>query len=256
MTDTARPTLDLNADVGELPERLRDGREAALLAQLSSANLACGGHAGDAASMAAVVRLCQELGVTIGAHPSYPDRAGFGRHRVDLGRGQLVQALCTQLRTLSAITDAAGATLVHLKPHGALYHDAADDEAVAGAVVEAARRTGRRLVLVGRAGSRCLQVYRAAGFPVAAEAFADRRYEPDGRLRERGLPGALLTDPAEVAEQGLRLARGEVQTAGGALSVIADTLCLHGDTPGCERLAAVLRQRLQAAGVQIAPLRP
>lgn len=250
-----RPTLDLNADVGELPERLVDGREAALLRQLSSANLACGGHAGDERTMAAVVRLCAELGVAIGAHPSYPDRAGFGRHRVELPRDRLVAALCTQLQTLSAITDKAGAELVHLKPHGAMYHDAADDASIAQAVVEAARRSGRRLVLVGRAGSRGLDVYRKAGFPVAAEAFADRRYEPDGRLRDRGLPGALLTDPKEVAEQGLMLARGQVQTAGGRLSVIADTLCLHGDTPGSERLAAALRRRLVAAGVQIAPLR-
>lgn len=255
MNDPERPTLDLNADVGELPERLHDGREAALLRQLSSANLACGGHAGDEATMTAVVRLCLELGVAIGAHPSYPDRAGFGRHRVVMGRGALVESLCTQLQTLSAITDKAGAELTHLKPHGALYHDAADDPSIAASVAEAARRTGRRLVLVGRAGSHGLKVYREAGFPVAAEAFADRRYEADGSLRDRRLPGALLTDPVEVAEQGLGLARGRVRTTGGWLSVIADTLCLHGDTPGSEQLAAALRQRLMAAGVRIAPLR-
>lgn len=255
MSDPERPSLDLNADVGELPERLQDGREAALLRQLSSANLACGGHAGDEATMTAVVRLCLELGVDIGAHPSYPDRAGFGRHRVVMDREALVESLCTQLQTLSAITDKAGAALTHLKPHGALYHDAADDPAIAAIVAEAARRSGRRLVLVGRAGSRGLQTYREAGFPVAAEAFADRRYEADGRLRDRRLPGALLTDPGEVAEQGLALSRGQVETAGGRLSVIADTLCLHGDTPGSEQLAAALRQRLMAAGVRIAPLR-
>ncbi|MFO0577520.1 MAG: 5-oxoprolinase subunit PxpA [Polyangia bacterium] len=253
--DTLRPALDLNADVGEMPERLRDGREAALLGQLSSANLACGGHAGDEATMTEVVRLCQKLGVAIGAHPSYPDRAGFGRHRMVMDREALVASLCTQLQTLSAITDKAGAELAHLKSHGALYHDAADDPAIAASVAEAVRRTGRRLVLVGRAGSRGLEVWREAGFPVAAEAFADRRYEADGSLRDRRLVGALLTDPAEVAEQGLELARGRVRTPAGWLSVIADTLCLHGDTPGSEHLAAALRRQLLAAGARIAPLR-
>lgn len=247
--------IDLNADVGELPERLHDGREAALLGCLSSANLACGGHAGDRASMTAVVRLCRRLGVAVGAHPSYPDREGFGRQRLQLGRAALIESLAAQLRALAEVAKEEGAALIHMKPHGTLYHDAADDEATAAAVAEAAARHSRELVLVGRAGSRGLQVYRAAGFVIAAEAFADRRYEPDGTLRPRGQPGALLTDPDEAAAQGLALALdGSVETSSGRLSVLADTLCVHSDTPGAEELAAVLRTRLEAAGVIIAAL--
>lgn len=248
--------IDLNADVGELPERLIDGSEAALLRCLSSANVACGGHAGDAASMAAVARLCRELHVALGAHPSYPDRANFGRRRLPMTPAEIVDSVAAQVQKLAAIATAAGVELTHLKPHGALYHAAAEDEAVAEAVALAAAQNSRALVLVGRAGSRGLEIYRAAGFRVAAEAFADRRYEPDGTLRARDRPGALLTDPADVAAQALSiLNEGSVRTESGERCALqADTLCLHGDTPGAEHLAAALRRRLESAGVRVAPL--
>lgn len=254
---TPDTTIDLNADVGELPERLLDGSEAALLRCLSSANVACGGHAGDAASMAAVARLCRELRVALGAHPSYPDRAGFGRRRLPMTPDEIADSVAAQVQELAGIAASAGLELTHLKPHGALYHDAADEAVVAEAVTRAAARHDRALVLVGRAGSRGLEIYRAAGFRVAAEAFADRRYEPDGTLRSRDRRGALLTDPDDVAEQALAILRGDsVRTGSGERYALhADTLCLHGDTPGAERLAAELRRRLESAGVRVAALR-
>lgn len=249
-------TIDLNADVGELPERLLDGSEAALVRSLSSANVACGGHAGDAASMIAVVRLCREFGVALGAHPSYPDREGFGRRRLPLTPAEIAGSVIAQVQQLVTLAAAEGLKLTHVKPHGALYHAAADDAAVAEAIALAAGRIDRALVLVGRSGSRCLSIYRAAGFRVAAEAFADRCYEPDGTLRARDLAGALLTDPADVAEQALAIVReGSVRTqAGQRYALHADTLCLHGDTPSAERLASELRRRLESAGVRVAPL--
>lgn len=248
--------LDVNVDLGEDPAALAAGVDAALLEHVTSCNVACGGHAGDAASMRAVLRLARERGVAAGAHPSYPDRAGFGRTRLALAAAALTEALAAQIGALAEAARAEGVQLTHVKAHGALYHACSDDPAQADALraaLAAAARAhpdvlGGPVVLVAQAGSRALARWRAAGCAVRAEAFVDRRYEADGTLRARSLPGALLLDPAEAAEQARRLACGEgARTLDGrTVPVTAQTLCLHADTPGAPAIAravaAVLRR--------------
>jgi UPF0271 protein len=253
MNAQTRRCIDLNADVGEDAARLRDGREAALIAELTSANLACGGHAGDPDSMAVVVDLCRAHGVAIGAHPSYPDREHFGRRRLPLAPHDLVATIVDQVQALLRIARAAGTQLAHVKPHGALYHAAADDPQVTAVLIEAITRCDPRLYYVGRAGSRGLDLARAAGLSVLAEGFADRRYTAAGGLLDRGQPGAVLTDVAQVRAQALSLIeRGQVQTdAGSPLPLTIDTLCLHSDTAGAEVLASDLRAALRTAGISV-----
>jgi UPF0271 protein len=237
-------TIDLNADLGEDPRALASGQEAALLDVVTSANVACGGHAGDEQSMRAVVRLARERGVAVGAHPSYPDRRGFGRAPQDLPPDEIEATVHEQVARLGEIARAERVPLVHVKPHGALYHAASGRAAVAEAIARAAARWSRDLVLVGPAGSEALTVWRAQGLRAAGEGFADRAYEPDGSLRPRSKPGALLTDPAAAAAQAVRLAR----------SGTAETLCVHGDTPGAVALARAVRTALLAAGLLVRAL--
>lgn len=245
--------IDLNADVGELPQRLADGREAALIQQLSSVNIACGGHAGDADSMRAVLAICRSAGVAVGAHPSYPDRAHFGRLAMDLEPAQLIDSFVRQVTTLAQIAKQAGMVLSHVKPHGALYHQAADDLQIAETLLEALRRLPEPVAWVGRAGSRGLQRFAAAGVPVVAEGFADRRYVSSGTLLDRRHPEALLSDADAVAAQAVALAQhGRVRTQDWIdLSLSVDTLCLHSDTQGAESLAGAVRAALQAAGATV-----
>jgi UPF0271 protein len=248
--------MDLNADVGEDAAALADSREEALLRQITSANIACGGHAGDPATMEAVVRLAVRHGVAVGAHPGYPDRANFGRTVLDIPRDDLAASLYEQVRALGEIARRQGVSLAHVKPHGALYNAAASDPALAATIAAAAGRWSRDLTLVGLAGSDMLNVWRAEGFAVAAEAFADRRYEPDGSLRPRRFSDALLTDPEEAADQALEIAvRARVRAWDGVwVPIRAVTLCLHGDSPGAAATAAAIRRRLEAGGVRLAPL--
>jgi UPF0271 protein len=253
-------TIDLNCDVGEIPALIADGTEDRLLAQITSANIACGGHAGDDATMAATLRSALRHGCAVGAHPGYDDREHFGRKRLDLPLERVSEMVRDQVARLQAMARAAGTTLVHVKPHGALYNAAVDDRGLASAVARGVRAAAGSAAaatrLVGLAGSASLEVYRAAGFDVAGEAFADRRYEPDGRLRSRALPGALLEEPDEAAAQAVSIARDGRVTAsdGSILPVTAETICLHGDTPGAVRLAAAVRAALAEAGITVAPL--
>lgn len=254
-----RPTahfIDLNADVGELPARLTDGREAALIRQLSSANLACGGHAGDLDSMRAVVALCRDAHVAVGAHPSFPDREHFGRRRLDIEPSALAAALRQQVQALSQVAREQGLSLSHIKPHGALYHAAADDPQIARVLVQVVHDLGESPWVVGRAGSRGLDVCRQAGLRVLEEGFADRRYASAGALVDRSIRGAVLHDVQDVVAQALGLAlHGQVQGADGQPIVFLrpiDTLCLHSDTAGAEQLGAQLRDALQQAGIEIA----
>jgi UPF0271 protein len=255
--------IDLNSDVGEIPALIDDGTDERLLKQVTSANIACGGHAGDDATMSATVRTALRHGCAVGAHPGYDDRAHFGRRRLDLPGDRVAALVRDQVLRLRAIAGTQGIALVHVKPHGALYNAAVDDaalsEAIARGVSDAfapGASADARPVLVGLAGSPCLEVYRRAGFRTAGEAFADRRYEPDGRLRSRSLAGALLEDPDEAAAQAVAIARDGRVTAsdGSSLAVSAETLCLHGDTPGAVRIAAAVRAALAAAGIVVAPL--
>lgn len=250
-------TIDLNADVGERPEALADGSEAALLRLVTSANIACGGHAGDAATMAATVRLALESGIAIGAHPGYPDPLHFGRSVLAMEPAALRDSLIAQIRALAGIAAAAGVRLAHVKPHGALYNLAARDAATARLVAESVAAVDPGLVLVGLANSALLAAGEAAGLAVAGEAFVERRYEADGTLRDRRHADALIRDPAEAAAQAVRIAREGVVIAidGTAVPVAARTLCIHGDSPGAAAIAAAVRHALTGAGVVIAPLR-
>jgi len=220
--------IDLNSDMGELADA---SIEAALMRHITSANVACGGHAGDADSMRRTVELARRNGVAVGAHPSYPDRANFGRVELAMSGEQIAEAVHQQILTLAAITG----ELTHVKPHGALYNVAAKQAEVARAIGEGVARFGQDVVLVGLAGSVMLEVWQGMGFRTAAEGFADRRYEPDGSLRPRRFADALITDPAEAAAQAMRLAReGRVQT-----------ICVHSDTPGAAGIAAAVAAALR-----------
>lgn len=245
--------LDLNCDLGELPEMLADGRQEALMQFVTSANVACGGHAGDEAAMRATIQQALRHGVALGAHPGYEDRQNFGRVTLDLTVEQICVSVHRQVLALASVAEQCGASIVHVKPHGALYNDAARNAAIAGAVAEGVRRWRQDVVLVGLAGSVMLQEFRAAGFRVAAEAFADRRYELDGSLRARKFRDAVLDKPEDAAMQAVRIAagRGVLTREGTAVPVEADTICIHGDTPGATRIAEAVRAALAEAGVEL-----
>lgn len=236
--------IDLNADVGEGYD------DRALLPLLTSVNVACGGHAGDERSMGETVAAARRLGLVIGAHPSYPDREHFGRREIALPPVELEASIIAQIATLDRI---AGAALAHVKPHGALYNQAARDLRLARVVARAVRAVNPSLGLMGLSGSLLLEAAREIGLRAIAEAFADRRYAADGALAPRALAGALIGEPSEAAEQALRIVRdGEVVAIDGSLvAVSADTLCVHSDTPGAAAIAAAVRRRLLEAGVEI-----
>jgi len=242
--------MDLNADLGE---GMDDGP---ILPFLTSANVACGLHAGGPATMDRTVAQALARGVRIGAHPGYPDRENFGRTPMDLPLEEVRALVLYQLGALDAFVRARGGRLSHVKAHGALYNRAAKDLPLARVIAEAVRAYRGDLVLVGLAGSAQLSEARALGLRAVGEAFADRRYLPDGSLMPRSEPGSVLRQAAEAAEQALRIAKeGFVVAADGSrVRVDAETLCLHGDTAGAVQMARAVRERLESAGVGIAPL--
>jgi UPF0271 protein len=248
--------IDINSDVGERPEALADGQEEELLSLVSSANIACGAHAGDAATMERVIQLCTKHNVNIGAHPSYPDRANFGRVEMNLPAGEIEKSLENQVRTLMGIAERFHCRMRHVKAHGALYNVAARNPLVAEDIGAAVKRVDNRLILLGLAGSPMLEIWRRLGFEVAAEAFADRRYEADGSLRSRKLPGAVLSDPSEAVEQVLRIVKsGFVITADGEkVKAEAQTICLHSDTKNAIAIARAIREALPKEGIEVRPL--
>lgn len=247
--------MDLSCDLGERPEAILDGTDEALMACISSASIACGGHAGDSVTMEETFRSALRHGVAVGAHPGYPDRERFGRVALAKTAAEIEDLVFEQVASLGRIANCLGATLAHVKPHGALYHAAVKDPAIAQAIGRGIARFRRELVLVGLAGSRTLDVWAGMGFRVAAEAFADRRYEPDGTLRSRIHADALITEATEAAVQALRIADGEGVTArdGTCVAVRADTICIHSDTPGSPTIAREIRTRLEAAGFRLEP---
>ncbi|HEX4002928.1 MAG TPA: 5-oxoprolinase subunit PxpA [Candidatus Acidoferrales bacterium] len=248
--------IDLNCDMGEMAEAIADGTQESLMPSLTSVNIACGGHAGDAATMKATIEQALRWKLAIGAHPGYADRANFGRIALDLPPGEIADSVLEQVAALAEIAAACGARVTHVKPHGALYNQAAGDRVVARAIADGVRRWSRDVTLVGLAGSLMLDVFRDAGFRAAAEAFADRRYEADGTLRSRKFGDALLRDPVEAGRQALRIAEhATVVASGGAeIAVSAQTICIHGDTPGAPEIAAVVAQTLRGAGFELSPL--
>jgi len=246
-------SIDLNCDVGESFGAWRLGDDAALFDFVTSANVACGYHAGDPATIEATIAAAAKRGVAIGAHPSYPDLAGFGRRSMQMSPRDVEAMVLYQIGAIEAIARANGAALRHVKPHGALYNDASRNRAIADAIASAVRRFGS-LRLVGLAGSALIQAARAAGVPAVREGFCDRAYEPDGSLRPRTLPDAVLTSPDDAARQAVAIAvRHRAQAHdGSAVDVSADTLCIHGDTPAAASIARAVREALHRAGVRVA----
>ena len=249
-------SIDLNCDMGEVPEAIADGTQESLMPFLTSVNVACGGHAGDERTMAATIEQAVRWKLTIGAHPGYPDRLNFGRLELNLPAEAISDFVFQQISTLARIAAERGVRLAHVKPHGALYNQAANSRELAAAIAHGAARVSQDLVLVGLAGSPMLRVFRDAGFAIAAEAFADRLYERDGTLRSRKYPDALLRDPAAASQQALRIAqRGTVIASDGSeVAVIAQTLCLHSDTPGAPQIAAAVAQALRGSGIALCPV--
>ncbi|MBB6695216.1 LamB/YcsF family protein [Cohnella xylanilytica] len=253
--ETAR-YVDLNVDVGEGFGPYRVADDEALLDAVSSANVACGFHAGDPSIMRRTVEACLARGVAIGAHPGLPDLPGFGRRELDATASEIEDCVLYQIGALEAFVRAAGGRLAHVKPHGALYHMASRRRDLAEAVASAVRALGPGLAVVGPAGSELLLAAEAAGLRPVPEGFADRAYLADGSLAPRRLAGSVLASPDEALEQTLSLLRaGEVRALdGGTARVTARTVCLHGDTPGAAAFALALRRGLEAHGYEIRPL--
>jgi len=224
-------TIDLNCDMGELED---SAHEAALMEHITSANIACGAHAGDEATMERTARLALARGVRIGAHPGYNDRANFGRIEIPMAPIDITNSVRTQILRLEAVVRRLGGAIVHVKPHGAMYNVAVRDAEVARAIGEAVAQWNPAIPIFGLAGSPMLDVWRSMGLTAMGEGFADRRYEPDGTLRNRRFPDALITDPPEAAAQAVRLARGGT----------AQTICVHGDTPGAVAILKACREAL------------
>jgi UPF0271 protein len=241
--------IDLNADVGE------GMADEALLPYVTSVNVACGFHAGDPSTMDETAAAALARGVRVGAHPGFPDRANFGRVAMEMTADAIENLVLYQVAALDGFVRARGGALAHVKPHGALYHQAGEFPDVARAIAEGVRRFHPGLILLGAFGSMLLEAGRDAGLPVAAEAFADRRYLPDGTLVPRSRPDALLTDPDQAADQAVSLACDHVAIAadGSRLAIAPDSICLHGDTPGAAAIARRVSERLREAGVRIAP---
>lgn len=254
MTPTVE--IDINSDVGERPEALRDGSEEELLKLITSANIACGGHAGDEKTMTGMVSLAKQYNIGIGAHPSFPDRENFGRTEMTLTFDEIKKCVYEQVHSLATIAKNHDAPLAHVKPHGALYNMAAKHTKIAHAIAAAVSSIDNSLILIGLAGSEMLRVWRELGFRVAAEAFADRVYEPDGSLRSRKFHDALITDPDRAAQQALSLVRDGcvIASDGGKLQVKADTICVHSDTPNAVRIVAAVRRALEEQGFRVARL--
>ncbi len=251
-----RRAIDLNCDVGEGFGTYRVGPDAELLRYVTSASIACGFHAGDPRTMDRTVAAAAAAGVAIGAHVSYPDLVGFGRRHMRLSREELITDVLYQVGALEAFCRRHGTKVVYVKPHGALYNDLADDEALADALAEAVAgysSTEGPLPVLTLSGSRSVEVLRHWGVRAVEEAFADRAYTSQGRLVPRSEPGAVIQDASVVAERALRLALGQPveDRTGQLLLVEAGSLCVHGDTPGAVELAKTLRAALDRAGILV-----
>jgi UPF0271 protein len=251
------PQIDLNADLGEGAGADALAGDEAILESVSSANVACGFHAGDAATMRAVCAAAVARGVSIGAHVGYDDRPGFGRRELDVDADLLRDETVYQLGALAACAAVAGGRVAYVKPHGALYSRCIADPAAAAAIAAAAAAVDRRLALLGPPGSELLAAAAASGLEPVAEGFADRAYRSDGRLVARTEPGSLLGRAAAVAQaEEIATGRAVVAADGRRISLTVASLCLHSDTPGAAELARALRARLEALGIQIRAFAP
>lgn len=250
--------IDLNSDLGESFGAWRMGDDAAMLDIVSSANIACGFHAGDPAGIFRTVKAAAQRGVAIGAHVSYPDRVGFGRRDLDVTPEELIADVIYQIGALKGMATAAGTAVRYVKPHGALYNRIARDARQGGAVIEAIRAIDPTLVLMGLANAPILDLARRAGLCAVAEAFADRAYAPSGDLVSRREPGAVLHDAGQIATRMAGLARhGTLEAVDGSLiPVEAQSICVHGDSPDAVAIAREIRRRFEAEGIAIRSFRP
>ncbi|HYU79386.1 MAG TPA: 5-oxoprolinase subunit PxpA [Vicinamibacterales bacterium] len=249
--------IDLNSDLGESFGPWPMGQDAALMRSITSANVACGFHAGDPGVMRQTIALAKTHHVAVGAHPGFPDLVGFGRREMQASPEDVENFVLYQVAALAGMAAAEGVRLQHVKAHGALYNQACRDRGLADAIARAVAAFDRSLILLGLPGSELLAAGERAGLPVASEAFADRAYEPDGSLASRRKPGSVLHDVNQVVERAIRMVRDRevVATNGAVVPLRAETICLHGDTPGSAELARQVRSGLMAAGIAVQPLR-
>ena len=246
--------IDLNSDLGESFGPWPMGQDAALMDSISSANVACGFHAGDPGAMRATIALAREKGVAIGAHPGFQDLVGFGRREMKATPAEVEDLVLYQVSALAGMATAQGVRLQHVKAHGALYNMACRDRALADAIAKAVAAFDRSLILFGLPNSELLRAGAAAGLSVAAEVFADRAYDPDGSLTSRTKPGSVIHDTSKVVERAIKMVRDKqvIAVDGSTISLKADTICLHGDTPGAADHAKAVRRGLEAAGISVA----
>jgi UPF0271 protein len=249
--------IDLNSDLGESFGPWPMGQDAALMDSISSANVACGFHAGDPGAMRTTVEMARKKGVAIGAHPGFQDLVGFGRREIKATPREVEDLVLYQVAALAGIAAAQGVTLQHVKAHGALYNMACRDRALADAIARAVASLDRSLILFGLPNSELLRAGEAAGLTVAAEVFADRAYDPDGSLTSRPRPGSVIHDTPQVVERAIKMVRDKqvIAVDGSTIALQAQTICLHGDTPGAAGHARAVRAGLEAAGIRIAALR-
>jgi len=248
--------IDINSDMGESFGAYSIGHDRGLMASITSANVAAGFHAGDPSVLRATVRLAKQHGVAVGAHPGFPDLVGFGRRELNVDPQEAEDLVLYQIAAVAGVARAEGVALQHVKPHGALFNMAVRDRALADAIARAVAAFDRTLILFGLPGSQILAAGRAAGVRVAAEVFADRAYEPDGTLASRRKPGSVIHDTAAVVARAVRMItdRSVVAIDGTVVPLEADTICVHGDTPGSDQLAAQIRRGFEAAGVRVRPI--
>jgi 5-oxoprolinase (ATP-hydrolysing) subunit A len=245
--------IDINADMGESFGAYTIGHDEGLMKSISSANIAAGFHAGDPSVLRATIRLAKASGIAVGAHPSYPDLVGFGRRAMAVSPKEAEDFVLYQIAAVGGVAQAEGVRLQHVKAHGELFNVAAKDPELALAIARAVAAYDRSLILFAMPGSEMLKAGRALGLRTAAEVFADRAYEPDGSLVSRRKPGAVIHDPAAVVTRAVRMVRDRSVTAadGTVVPLEAETICVHGDTPGSDQLAASIRTGLEQAGVVV-----
>lgn len=247
--------IDLNSDMGESYGAYTIGADDEILRWVTSANVACGWHGGDPSVMRRTIQRAKELGVRVGAHPSYPDLLGFGRRVMQITRQEARDYILYQIGALRAFAEALGVRLQHVKPHGAMYNAAVKDQELSLGIAEGVADAGGDLILVGLPGSELIKAGEEVGLRVAREAFGDRAYNEDGTLVSRKIAGSLITDPEAVAERVLGFTCGTVKAiTGKEIRIEADTICLHGDTSGAGNIVRRVRERLEAAGIAPRPL--
>jgi UPF0271 protein len=245
--------IDINSDMGESFGAYTLGNDAGLMASITSANVAAGFHAGDPSVLRGTIRLARAHGVAIGAHPGFPDLVGFGRRDLNVTPQEAEDMVLYQLAAVAGVAAAEGVKIQHVKPHGALFNMAVRNAGLAAAIANAVAAFDKALILFGLPGSEILNAGRAAGLRVAAEVFADRAYEPDGSLASRRKPGSVIHDPAAVVARAVRMVkeRSVVAIDGAVVALEAETICVHGDTPGSDNLAAKIRAGLESAGITV-----